>query len=183
MALPYSFKRSLEFDARNRRCDSKFQDTCRALCQVFVYVSLARAILIASGLVLLGIILLTLHFLRPQHSIQDGTTGQNVNQTALSISSSRSTLNSHAGKESAAMVWPLASSIAVFGLALRLGRKYHIFPQQHSLRCLTAYFGLPSRWYVCVCSICMFVHVVYTRTHTYTLTHTYTPSHIYIRSE
>mmetsp|Transcript_51104 Transcript_51104/g.74826 ORF Transcript_51104/g.74826 Transcript_51104/m.74826 type:complete len:368 (-) Transcript_51104:25-1128(-) len=138
MAL-MSFMARLKSDARQRQCDSKFQDACRALCQAFVYISLARAILIASGLVMLGSICLGVHLLRPLPAATIPS------QRSLST---HSRLNRLTGKGSAEMSWHLTSSFALLCLALHLGRKFDLLNQPPT-SWLTSRFKLLLRWKKC----------------------------------
>jgi len=153
MAL-MSFMARLKSDARQRQCDSKFQDACRALCQAFVYISLARAILIASGLVMLGSICLGVHLLRPLPAATIPS------QRSLST---HSRLNRLTGKGSAEMSWHLTSSFALLCLALHLGRKFDLLNQPPT-SWLTSRFKLLLSW--CECTRAR-IHMHSTRTHMY----------------
>jgi hypothetical protein len=62
--LPNRIRPIDAYERRRKPHESRFVDSCQAICHVFVYISLARAILIASGISILSLILLTLHLLR-----------------------------------------------------------------------------------------------------------------------
>jgi len=118
----------------------------------FVYVSLARVILIASGLVLLGSILL-LHLLRLLRPLPAATI---TSQRSLST---HPMLNRLTGHGSAEIIWHLASSFALLCLVLHLGRKFDLLnqPPTYWLR-VTLRFKVLLHWCECTHTYAFHTH-------------------------
>jgi hypothetical protein len=117
----------------------RFADSCRAVCHAFVYLSIARAILIASGVIVLGVVWLTLYLVRDTSDTDQagscapvaagGSVPSILPGAAISNAKARAPLSDRL--RSTEMLGHFIGSLVITVLSVYIGHRLSILPTQN----------------------------------------------------
>jgi hypothetical protein len=134
----------------------RLADSCRAVCHAFVYLSIARAILIASGVIVLGVVWLTLYVVRHTSDTDEagscalihaavpagGSVPSILPNEAISNAKARAPLSDRL--KSTEMLGHFMSTLVLTVLSVYIGHRLGILPTQNFSDWLS-YLGFSTR--------------------------------------